>query len=211
MNYDAILFDFDGVLMDSEPVHYECWKEVLAPMGIRIDWESYCSHCVGASSRRRWTTIRGWATLPSIPMKFGHTIRRSSGSSARTWSASCLLCRASASFCVARWPFQARGGQFQFALGAGPVAAQGGILDCFAALVFGEDVERHKPAPDPYLLRPQTNSGRAKPRWWWRTPMPACSESAHRAGMDAVRIRGGPPAPSKWCGRRSPGRLSSVA
>ena len=29
MNYDAILFDFDGVLMDSEPVHYACWSEAL--------------------------------------------------------------------------------------------------------------------------------------------------------------------------------------
>ena len=30
--------------------------------------------------------------------------------------------------------------------------AKRGQQQCFNALVFGEDVERHKPAPDPYLL-----------------------------------------------------------
>ena len=33
-SYDAILFDFDGVLVDSEPVHFDCWREVLEPFGI---------------------------------------------------------------------------------------------------------------------------------------------------------------------------------
>ena len=29
--FDSILFDFDGVLADTEPVHCACWAEVLAP------------------------------------------------------------------------------------------------------------------------------------------------------------------------------------
>ena len=29
--FEAIFFDFDGVLIDSEPVHWACWAEVLAP------------------------------------------------------------------------------------------------------------------------------------------------------------------------------------
>ena len=33
-----------------------------------------------------------------------------------------------------------------------PVLHSAGILQCFDALVFGEHVERHKPAADPYLL-----------------------------------------------------------
>jgi HAD superfamily hydrolase (TIGR01509 family) len=33
-----------------------------------------------------------------------------------------------------------------------PVLRAAGIYQCFDALVFGEDVEHHKPAPDPYLL-----------------------------------------------------------
>jgi HAD superfamily hydrolase (TIGR01509 family) len=33
-----------------------------------------------------------------------------------------------------------------------PVLRAAGIFECFDAFVFGEDVERHKPSPDPYLL-----------------------------------------------------------
>ena len=29
LEFDAILFDFDGVLADTEPVHYACWAEAL--------------------------------------------------------------------------------------------------------------------------------------------------------------------------------------
>ena len=32
--FDAIFFDFDGVLIDSEPVHWACWREVLLPLGV---------------------------------------------------------------------------------------------------------------------------------------------------------------------------------
>jgi len=42
--WEAILFDFDGVLADSEPVHHACWAEALAPHGIDLDWETYRNH-----------------------------------------------------------------------------------------------------------------------------------------------------------------------
>ena len=44
--FDAILFDFDGVLVDSEPVHCACWAEVLAPAGVTLDWEFYRDCCM---------------------------------------------------------------------------------------------------------------------------------------------------------------------
>ena len=35
-NFDAILFDMDGVLLDSEPLHFESFRRVFAPMGIEL-------------------------------------------------------------------------------------------------------------------------------------------------------------------------------
>ena len=34
--FDSILFDFDGVLADTEPIHFNCWREVLADFGIDL-------------------------------------------------------------------------------------------------------------------------------------------------------------------------------
>ena len=49
--YEAILFDFDGVLLDSEPLHFACWRQVLLPLGIELDWETYRDHCIGVADR----------------------------------------------------------------------------------------------------------------------------------------------------------------
>ena len=51
MPFDAILFDFDGVLLDTEPVHCACWAEVLAPLGASLTWEFYRDSCIGIDDR----------------------------------------------------------------------------------------------------------------------------------------------------------------
>ena len=33
----GIIFDMDGVLINSEPVHYRIWKEALLTRGIELD------------------------------------------------------------------------------------------------------------------------------------------------------------------------------
>ena len=37
----AVLFDMDGVLVDSIPAHFEAWKEVSAARGASIDFEAF--------------------------------------------------------------------------------------------------------------------------------------------------------------------------
>ncbi len=49
--FEAILFDFDGVLVDSEPVHYECWSEVVKPYGLSLTWDDYVRNCVGVADK----------------------------------------------------------------------------------------------------------------------------------------------------------------
>lgn len=43
----AIIFDFDGVIVDSEPLHFESFCEVLRPYGIDIDRAHYNRHYLG--------------------------------------------------------------------------------------------------------------------------------------------------------------------
>lgn len=38
----AVIFDMDGVLINTEPLHYRCWKEILKEKnGIDLDYEFY--------------------------------------------------------------------------------------------------------------------------------------------------------------------------
>lgn len=37
--FDAILFDFDGLLVDTETLHFEAYKEALAMRGYILDWD----------------------------------------------------------------------------------------------------------------------------------------------------------------------------
>jgi HAD superfamily hydrolase (TIGR01509 family) len=41
---EAVLFDLDGLLIDSEPLHFACWRQTLATVGHTLDEESYLTH-----------------------------------------------------------------------------------------------------------------------------------------------------------------------
>ena len=45
----AVIFDMDGVLINTEPLHYRCWKEILKEKnGIDLDYEIYLP-CIGST------------------------------------------------------------------------------------------------------------------------------------------------------------------
>jgi beta-phosphoglucomutase len=44
---DALIFDFDGVIVDSEPIHLDCFQRILAQEGIRLSREDYYTKYVG--------------------------------------------------------------------------------------------------------------------------------------------------------------------
>ena len=48
---DAVIFDFDGVIVDSEPLHYKAFQEVLEPLGIAFPWQEYVDTYMGFDDR----------------------------------------------------------------------------------------------------------------------------------------------------------------
>jgi hypothetical protein len=40
-----------GWLADSEPVHFECWQEILQTFGLHLDWKTYTEQGIGVSDR----------------------------------------------------------------------------------------------------------------------------------------------------------------
>jgi beta-phosphoglucomutase len=51
MPFKAIIFDFDGVITDTEPVHMQAWLDVFRPMGISFEKTEYDSHYLGLNDR----------------------------------------------------------------------------------------------------------------------------------------------------------------
>lgn len=47
MKLRAILFDHDGTLVDSEPIHFRLWSQVLDRHGVTITEEVFNSQCAG--------------------------------------------------------------------------------------------------------------------------------------------------------------------
>src|ERR1700722_9197559 len=43
----AIIFDFDGTIVDSEPVHFQATQKTLAPFGVILDLQTHLQECVG--------------------------------------------------------------------------------------------------------------------------------------------------------------------
>ncbi len=47
MTIKAIIFDFDGIITDTEPIHFDAWLAVLEPMGITFDDDIYHREYIG--------------------------------------------------------------------------------------------------------------------------------------------------------------------
>ena len=45
--FDAVIFDFDGVIADTEPLHYQAFREVLAAHGVDLSETDYFAKYVG--------------------------------------------------------------------------------------------------------------------------------------------------------------------
>ena len=48
---NAVVFDFDGIIVDSEPMHFRAFQNVLEPLGKGFPWEEYCETYIGFDDR----------------------------------------------------------------------------------------------------------------------------------------------------------------
>ncbi|MBI2679403.1 MAG: HAD family phosphatase [Candidatus Solibacter usitatus] len=146
---EAIFFDFDGVLIDSEPVHWACWREVLLPLGVTLDWEFYRDRCIGIDDRdmlrmmageRDWRDL--WAEYPGKKALFRARMIEAPPFP-RTLAAMLESLKGSYRLAVV-----SSSGRDEIE----PLMDRAGLLTYFDTVVGGGDVKKHKPDPEPYLL-----------------------------------------------------------
>ncbi len=51
MKLKALIFDFDGIIVDTEPLHYRAFQEILNPLGLGYSWDDYVSLYMGFDDR----------------------------------------------------------------------------------------------------------------------------------------------------------------
>jgi beta-phosphoglucomutase len=147
----AIVFDFDGVIANSEPLHFRAFRDVLAPRGVELIEPDY------------YTRYLGFDDLGAF-----RAIAKDRG---RTWSAGELASltadkagRMEALERDASVLFPGAADAIRRAAAAVPIAIASGALGAeirrvldganlthyFKAIVAAEDTTAGKPAPDPY-------------------------------------------------------------
>jgi beta-phosphoglucomutase len=149
LNFDSILFDFDGVLADTEPIHYQCWLEVLEPFGIRPTWAFYQQECIGISDRLMVERISTpalfdliWPKYSSKQALFRHKLTLKSPFLPETVA---MIAELSPRYKLA---VVSSSGRTEIE----PPLVRAGLRDHFQAMVCGKEAGNLKPAPDPYLL-----------------------------------------------------------
>ena len=147
----AIVFDFDGVLANSEPLHLRAYQAVLAEIGITLDREEYYTHYLGfddvtafrvISERRgrRWSDAEIAEILERKTVVFDDIVTSSD------------VLYPEAVPCVRRLAESMPLGIASGALRHEIVAIlRGADLEaCFQFIVAAGETAASKPAPDPY-------------------------------------------------------------
>ena len=172
----ALLFDFNGVLVDDEPLHFRLFRRVLGEEGVDFAEADYYRRYLGFDDRDCFATALADAGRPADPGRVARLIARK----------------------AAYYQEEVRRDGYPFFSGAAELVAstaaagltlgvvsgalrdeiegalrQRGILAAFKTLVTAEDVGRGKPDPEGYRLALQRLNGEA--------PLPARLFHPHEA------------------------------
>jgi HAD superfamily hydrolase (TIGR01509 family) len=148
----AIVFDFDGVIANSEPLHFRGFRDVLAVEGVVLTEAIYYAQYlgyddvgaferIGVDQGVEWTRnqIDGLVARKAIRLE---ELERDV--SVLFPGAADAIQRAAAAMPIAI-ASGARGAEIRRLL------EREQLIDCFTAIVAAEDTPVSKPAPDPYL------------------------------------------------------------
>ena len=152
----AIVFDFDGVIANSEPLHFQAFRDVLAGERVTLTDADYYARYLGYDDVGVFTTIAADRKLGWTRDRVAALVARKAVQLERLEADGALL------FPGAEAAVRAAAAALPIAVASGALKAEIlRVLDRFAltplftAIVAAEDTPSSKPAPDPYLLAVQ--------------------------------------------------------
>lgn len=205
MSLQAIVFDFDGVLADTEPLHLKAAQRALADTGLALDAHDYYQRYLGfddAGMFRALATDRG---IQVDERDMADFVERKSQVLLSLIDEGTVLfpgVKECVRRCAEQVPLAIASGALGHEIDL--ILRRTGLRDAFQAIVGAEDTPRSKPAPDPYvraveLLRATTATGELAPEccvaiedshWGLESARSAglrCIAVAHTYSADAFR------------------------
>ena len=149
----AIVFDFDGVIADSEPLHLRAFQEELASEGIPLSPRDYYARYLGyddagvfeAVSRDRGLNLSTHQIAALVARK-GHRVEEMIKGGAVLFPGAAEFVRQAA----ATVPIAIASGAQRHEID--DIVAAAGLATLFTAIVAAGDTPNGKPSPDPYAL-----------------------------------------------------------
>ena len=148
----ALIFDFDGVIADDEPLHLAAFQQALAAEGITLTREAYYARYLGFDDHDAMVEALREAGRPAPAER----VQALMAAKAERFLA---LVRGGAPIfpgvpafvrgAAARVPLAIASGALRHEIER--ILAQVGLADCFAAIVSAEDVRAGKPSPEGFL------------------------------------------------------------
>ena len=148
----AVVFDFDGVIANSEPLHYSAFRDVLQEMGVVFTEQEYYASYLGYDDVGVFRAVAGANGLTWPPERIGQLVRR------KAVRLEALERERSVLFPGAADAIRRLAAAFPLAIASGALRAEilrvlrdADLERFFRAVVAAEDTMVSKPAPDPYL------------------------------------------------------------
>jgi HAD superfamily hydrolase (TIGR01509 family) len=148
----ALIFDFNGVLADDDPIHMQALREVAGEEGLTFTDKEYLDKYLPLNDWDCFKTLYEKHSKSLASSKLDELIRRKSfyyfraiANRSVIFNGAAAAIRTAASRCPVAIASGAKMDEIHHIL------AEAGLDACFAAIVAAEDVKFGKPHPEPFL------------------------------------------------------------
>jgi HAD superfamily hydrolase (TIGR01509 family) len=150
----AVIFDFDGIIVDTEPLHYRAFQAVLNPQEKGFSWERYCTNYLGLADRDAFKMIFRAKKESVGPNELERLVAAKARAFLQYVNEESITPYPGAVELIL-----SLSKQLPVALCSGgtsrdicPIIEKLGIRSAFSTVVTAEDTPKSKPDPAPYLL-----------------------------------------------------------